>query len=187
MPRLNLLRVCARRDDRVGVVFTCRRSRMAATLLPRWEGLAPPAADLAVIRDGRQANARAWEDACESLLTAWESAVQGMARHYSPRRSDRPDFAQVARLALLRAARCYHHLPGRRFENYARRTLRNALLDEARRAISKRPDERRPCRPNGDDVLMGLVRDEAHAVIRQRLRRWRRRLQVLVNYIYYED
>ena len=160
---------------------------MAATLLSRLEGLEPSAAHLAVIRDGRGSDVRAWETACEQLLAAWEPTVQGMARHYAPRRADRPDFAQVARLALLRAARGYRHLPGRRFENYARRTLRNALLDEARRTADKRPDECRPCRPDADDVLLTLVRQEARAVVRHRLRRWGPRLQSLVNYIYYED
>jgi hypothetical protein len=85
---------------------------MAATLRARWEGLEPAAADLAVIRDGRGPD-RAWETACEQLLAVWEPTVKGMARHHAPRRADRPDFAQVARLALLRAARGYQHLPGR--------------------------------------------------------------------------
>jgi RNA polymerase sigma factor (sigma-70 family) len=160
---------------------------MAATLLARCGGLEPSAAHLALIRAGRERRHRAWETACEQLLDAWETTLQGMARHYAPRRDDRPDFAQVARLALLRAARCYRHLPGRRFENYARRTLRNALLDEARRAADKRPDECRPCPRVEESVLTALVRREARGVVRQRLRAWSRRLQVLVDYLYYED
>jgi DNA-directed RNA polymerase specialized sigma subunit len=34
---------------------------------------------------------------------------------------------------------------------------------------------------------MSLVRQEARAVVRHRLLRWGQRLQVLVNYLYYED
>jgi RNA polymerase sigma factor (sigma-70 family) len=158
---------------------------MAATLLAARGGLEPSAAHLALIRAPRRD--RAWETACEQLLNAWEITLQGMARHYAPRRDDRPDFAQVARLALLRAARCYQHLPGRRFENYARRTLRNALLDEAHRAADKRPDPCRPCPREEESVLDALVRQEARGVVRHRLRRWSRRLQVLVDYVYCED
>lgn len=160
---------------------------MAATFLARCGGLEPSAAHLALIRAGRERHDRAWETACEQLLDAWEAPLRHMARRYAPRRDDRPDFAQVARLALLRAARCYQHLPGRRFENYARRTLRNALLDEARRAADKRPDECRPCPKMEESVLDALVRQEARNVVRHRLRRWCPRLQVLVDYLYYEE
>lgn len=158
---------------------------MAATFLV-CVGLEPSASQLALIRDGGAD--RAWQQACAQFLDAWEGVVQGMARHYAPNRSDQPDFAQLARLALLRAVRRYQHLPGRRFENYARRAIRNALLDEAERTAERDVGTCRPAPRIGEpDVLAVIIRQEARAVVRERLGGWVRRLQTLVDYLYRED
>lgn len=153
------------------------------------ELLEPSAADLALIREGRRCGSvSAWEAACADLLRVWEPTVARMARRYAPERSLCPDFAQVARLALVRAAMRYRHGPGHRFEHFARRCLRHALLDEARRL-------RRVPHPSADagrelydreNGLTLVLRAETRRLVRERVGRWTRRLRLLIDLLFTE-
>lgn len=159
---------------------------------PSWEfrnhSLEPPTSELALIRAGRTQRV-AWEAACAALLERWQTDILRLAKYYAPARSVRADFAQVARMALLRAALTYDETLGHRFENFARRCMRNALIDEARRT-------RRECAlchagsvdPFADDTgLVDIIRDEARGLVRERVARWVQRLQVLVDLLYLEN
>lgn len=152
------------------------------------QNLEPSPTMLLAIR-GQCVDRRAWESACATLVTAWEPVVRVMARRHAPQPSLRPDFAQVARLALLRAALRFDRGQRRPFAHYARRSLRNALLDEAER-------QRRSAMISsganntivvGDSALAALVRREVRGVVRQRLRSWVQRWQSLVELLFVEE
>lgn len=157
-----------------------------------WEvpalSLEPQASELALIRGGR-AQRVAWETACAVLLERWEADIVKLAKYYAPLRSVRADFAQVARMALVRAVLTYDEAPGRRFENYARRCMRNALVDELRRT-------RRQYSLHGAESaapfvtetgLVEIIRAEARGLVRERVAHWVQRLQVLVDLLYLEN
>lgn len=156
----------------------------------------PRAEDLALIRapgKNRGPARAAWEKACADLLIAWEPTVRVMARRYAPMSSHRPDFAQVARLALIRSALKFKEGAGRHFEHYARRSLRNALVDESRRvrrnlrevSLEQFPALRKRYREECGAARM--IRDETRGLIRSRVGLWEHRLQVLIDLLFVHD
>ncbi|GIW80609.1 MAG: hypothetical protein KatS3mg105_2416 [Gemmatales bacterium] len=134
-----------------------------------------------------------WQTACSSLLAAWEPEIDAMARRYSPDVSSRADFAQVARLTLIRAAHQYRRESGFPFQHYLRRSLRNALVSEARRSRARR----RPCqqettyrsgrRFTEQDGLSALLRQEVQSQVRRRVAGWVGRLRDLVQLLFVEE
>lgn len=150
--------------------------------------LEPDGNELPLIRAGQHHTAE-WQSVCAALLERWEMDIMQLARFYAPRRSLRADFAQAGRLALLRAAITYDDALGHRFENYARRCLRNALIDEARRARREYWMNRRDVRqvPVSENSLGDLIRAEACGVVRERVGHWVQRLRELVDLLYRHD
>jgi RNA polymerase sigma factor (sigma-70 family) len=153
--------------------------------------LEPTRAELALIRDGlsRRARDRSWERSCEQILEAWEPLVRWLARRCAPAGSHVADFAQVGRMTLLRAALKFPPgYPGR-FEHYARRALRNALIDEARRVQLQQREKSLDCEraARADTPLTSAIRLEGRAIVRQRLTGWTNRLRTLVELLFVND
>lgn len=127
------------------------------------------------------------EKAFRELLRAWEPIIAGQARRLAPVRGEIDDYEQIGRLALLRAAERYQPGPDHGFEKFARRVLRNALLDERLRA-RRRPIHyvgALPLEPEGNDTVLGqLLRSERCALVQRELRQWSQRYQEIVDLLY---
>ncbi|MGE3804010.1 MAG: sigma-70 family RNA polymerase sigma factor [Gemmataceae bacterium] len=148
--------------------------------------LEPAAALLATMRSSCGAER---DRAFTELLHAWEPTVGFMARRYAPGSADIPDYEQIARLAMLRAVERYRAGNGNSFERFARKVLRNALLDERlrsqRRARRLAYFETLPVEPATDvHPAAEILREEASTAVRRELLHWSQRLQEVVDLLY---
>ncbi|OAI41001.1 hypothetical protein AYO40_00535 [Planctomycetaceae bacterium SCGC AG-212-D15] len=148
--------------------------------------LNPSAGILRSIRNRRHKALR--EEAFQQLLSSWEPIVVAMARRYAPQASERPDFEQAGRMAILRAAEKFRAGVRNRFEHYARRAVRHALLDEARAARRRQVmtcvKVLLPEKFDNEDGLSLLVRRELQTAVRQACRRLDQRLRTIVERVY---
>lgn len=168
-----------------GIAFVIARSARLK------QDLEPSPDDLALIRgeENHRTNSAEWEAACSRLLAAWESSIRGMARKYAPFSHYHPDFAQVARMVLIRAAQRFRVDSGTRFENYARITVRHTLIDECRKIrryhrIFRLPGQK-PC--DSETGLNALIREEVISQVNKRIGKWVARLRELIKLLFVHE
>lgn len=138
----------------------------------------------------RERNEDSHEEESRAFLDSWEPLIRWLARRFAPASSHVADFAQVGRLTLIRAALKYPVGSSIVFEHYARRALRNALLDEARRVqrhrrVASLPVDYQPS--HMETGLKDLLRREARSRVRDEIDGWLPRLRLLVELVFVQE
>jgi RNA polymerase sigma factor (sigma-70 family) len=82
------------------------------------------------------------EDSLSSTLREWEAPINRIASRYTERRSDLDDLVQAGRLAVCRAIANFDRSFPSPFAHYAKRSIRFAVIREAKRLSRQRRREK---------------------------------------------
>jgi RNA polymerase sporulation-specific sigma factor len=86
----------------------------------------------------RQRIAAGDQQTCRELIDRWEQTIRAIASGYASRRSDLDDLMQMGRIAVYHAALNYDPSFEVPFGNYAKRAIKNAVMQEAVRLAHQR-------------------------------------------------
>src|SRR5262249_35143285 len=78
---------------------------------------------------------------CRNLIDRWETPIKVIASSYASWQAPLPDLMQVGRIAVYKAALKYNPTSGVLFANYAKRAIRNGVVQEAARLVRQRQFE----------------------------------------------
>jgi RNA polymerase sigma factor (sigma-70 family) len=105
------------------------------------------------------------QQACRNLIDRWESPIKIIASGFASRASDIDDLMQIGRLAVHQSALNYDLSLEFPFGNYAKRGIKNCIMQEATRLARQRRLET-PLEghaEDGDDLPPEMVNDTGPA------------------------